>query len=103
LHNVWRETKLLNAFLLHFNRDDQIPFKAEFENLRESHPELELRYITGKPITAAAIVEQAPESKERTVYLSGPEPMVDAVGEELQKQGVNLKQDWFPGYTDQTM
>jgi len=95
--------KPLNAILLHFNRDEQIPFKEEFEALKELHPELELRYITGQPITAATIIERAPESKDRTVYLSGPEPMVDSVGDELKDQGVNLKQDWFPGYTDQTM
>jgi hypothetical protein len=29
--------------------------------------------------------------------------MVDAVGDELQKRNIRLKQDWFPGYTDQTM
>lgn len=95
--------KPLNAVLLHFNRDEQIPFKEDFEKLHKSHPELELRYVTGRPITADAIIELAPESKNRTVYLSGPEPMVDSVGEALQGQGIDLKQDWFPGYTDQTM
>lgn len=95
--------KPLNAILLHYNRDHQAPFRDEFETLRESHPELELRYVTGEPITAESILEHAPEARERTVYLSGPEPMVDSVGEELKKLGIDLKQDWFPGYTEQTM
>jgi ferredoxin-NADP reductase len=97
------QAKPLNAVLVHFNRDEQIPFKGEFETLAQAHPELQLRYVTGQPITADSILEHAPEAKRHTTYLSGPEPMVDAVGEELQKRGVTLKQDWFPGYTDQTM
>jgi hypothetical protein len=26
--------------------------------------------------------------------------MVETVGEELKKSGINLKQDWFPGYDE---
>ncbi len=95
--------KPLNAVLVHYNRDEHIPFKAEFETLRQSHPELQLRYVIGQPITADTILEHAPEAGNQTVYLSGPEPMVDAVGDELQKRDIQLKQDWFPGYTEQTM
>lgn len=95
--------KPLNCTLVHFNREDAIPFRDEFEKLAGEHPELKLKYIVGQPITADSILAAAPEAASQVTYLSGPEPMVDAVGEELQKRGVNLKQDWFPGYTDQTM
>jgi len=94
--------KPLNATLVHFNREEAIPFRDEFEKLAVEHPELKLQYIVGQPITADAILEAAPQAAEQVTYLSGPEPMVDAVGEDLQKRGVTLKQDWFPGYTDQT-
>lgn len=93
--------KPLNATLLQFNREDAAPFRDEFEKLAAEHPELKLVYIVGQPITADAILQAAPEAAEQVTYLSGPEPMVDAVGEELQKRGVQLKQDWFPGYDDQ--
>lgn len=92
--------KPLNCTLVHFNREEAIPFRDEFEKLAAEHPELKLVYIVGQPITADAILQAAPEAAERVTYLSGPEPMVDAVGEDLQKRGVNLKQDWFPGYDE---
>lgn len=94
--------KPLNATLVHFNREDAIPFRNEFENLQKMHPELVLKYVVGQPITADTILEQAPQQDGVVYYLSGPEPMVDSVGEELKKRGVELKQDWFPGYDDKT-
>lgn len=93
--------KPLNCTVVHFNREEAIPFRDEFEKLAAEHSELKLVYIVGQPITADAILQAAPEAAEQVTYLSGPEPMVDAVGEELQKRGVQLKQDWFPGYDDQ--
>lgn len=92
--------KPLNCTLVQFNREDAVPFRDEFEKLAAEHPELKLVYIIGQPITADAILQAAPAAAEQTTYLSGPEPMVDAVGEDLQKRGVTLKQDWFPGYDE---
>ena len=94
--------KPLACTLVHFNREEAIPFRDEFEKLAAEHPELTLKYIVGQPITADAILEAAPHATEQVTYLSGPEPMVDSVGDELKKRGVSLQQDWFPGYTDQT-
>jgi len=91
--------KSLNATMLHFNRDDQIPFQVEFEQLLEQHPELTILYVTG-PVTAEKILELAPQVKEQVAYLSGPEAMVMAVGAELKKRGVTPKQDEFPGYDE---
>lgn len=93
--------KSLNATLIYFNRDDQIPFQAELEQLLEQHDEFAIHYVTG-PVTAEKILELAPQVKEQATYLSGPEPMVRAVGEELEKQGVSVKQDEFPGYDETT-
>lgn len=94
--------KPLNATLLHYNRDDAIPFKDEFTALQATHPELTIKYIIGQSVTADSILENAPVAQTQLTYLSGPEPMVDAIGDELKKRGVNLKQDWFPGYTEAT-
>ena len=94
--------KPLDCTLVHFNRDEEIPFREAFEKLAGEHPELKLVYIVGQPIMADTILQAAPEASSRMTYLSGPEPMVDAVGDELMKRGVKLKQDWFPGYDDNT-
>ena len=91
--------KSLNATLLYFNRDEQIPFQAELEQLVEQHDELSVHYVTGS-VSADMILELAPQVKEHVTYLSGPEPMVMAVGAELTKQGVTVKQDEFPGYDE---
>ena len=94
--------KPLNCTLVHYNREDAVPFRDEFEKLAAVHPELNLLYIIGQPITAESILQAAPQAATQVTYLSGPEPMVDAVGDELKERGVNLKQDWFPGYDDET-
>jgi ferredoxin-NADP reductase len=92
--------KPLNCTLVHFNRDDAVPFRAEFEKLATEHPELSLKFIVGQPVTADAILEAAPQAATQLTYLSGPEPMVDTIGDELKAHGVTLKQDWFPGYDE---
>lgn len=94
--------KSLNAHLLYFGRDENFAFRGEFDQLVESHPELKIDYIVGESITADAILAHAPEASKYLTYLSGPEAMVDAVGDELQSRGVTLKQDWFPGYSEST-
>ncbi len=41
--------------------------------------------------------------QSKQYYISGPEPMVDAIKEKLVAIGVvdtKIHQDWFPGYTD---
>ncbi len=94
-------SRAIPAHLLYFGRDENFAFKAEFDKIAATHPELRIDYIVGEQISADNIIERAPESKDQVVYLSGPEPMVDAVGDDLTKHGVKVKQDWFPGYTEQ--
>lgn len=90
----------LNVHLLYYGRDDQFAFRDEFSELIASHPELVISYIVGEHVSADSIFNHAPEVATQLTYLSGPEPMVDSVGGELQNRGVNLKQDWLPGYDD---
>lgn len=96
------QRKSLNAHLLYFGRDENFAFRNEFDGLAKNHTEFKIDYIVGEHITTENIVNHAPDVKDRTTYLSGPEPMVETVGEELKSQGVTLKQDWFPGYSDET-
>lgn len=92
--------KSLNAHLLYFGRDENFAFRTEFAALSSAHPELKVDYIVGERITAEAIMAHSPEVAQHTTYLSGPEAMVDTVGDELTARGIVLKQDWFPGYTE---
>ena len=92
--------KKINATLLYFNRTDEIPFLAELETLAEQQPEFTLIPIIGEAVTVRNILTQVSQASDQTFYLSGPESMVESVGAKLIKQGVNLKQDWFPGYDE---
>lgn len=92
----------INATLLYFGRDENLAFRDEFAEIANRHPEFNIKYIIGEHITAENILNHADDLNDKTLYLSGPEAMVDAVGEELKAKGVNLKQDWFPGYDETT-
>jgi ferredoxin-NADP reductase len=49
------------------------------------------------------IQQVVPDYLEREVYISGPEPMVDAMKESLlgiKIQDDHIHQDWFPGYKE---
>jgi len=49
------------------------------------------------------IKEKVHDFKDRTFYISGPEPMVETFEKLLYKMGIsrkNIKRDYFPGYTD---
>lgn len=92
----------IKATLLYYGRDDNFAFRNEFDEIQKNHPELEIKYLPGKPITADGIIEDSPEVTSVRAYLSGPEPMVENIGEQLKARGVELKQDWFPGYDDKS-
>jgi ferredoxin-NADP reductase len=93
--------KHLNATLLYFNRTDDIAFRKEFDSLAARHPEFSFVPIIGESITSEAILKRTTGSKTAAkFYLSGPEPMVEKIGNELKKEAIELKQDWFPGYDE---
>ncbi len=93
----------LDATLIYANRDEDVIFREELDDLSGEHQEFKVIYLIGEQLSAERILEVAPEAKEMRTYLSGPEPMVEAVGEALKKVGVtDLKQDWFPGYDEKT-
>jgi ferredoxin-NADP reductase len=54
-------------------------------------------------IDEALIKKYVPKLLDYDYYVSGPEPMVDALSEKLEAAGIPKAQihgDWFPGYTD---
>lgn len=99
------EGKSLPITLLYANRDDNIAFKSEFDAISKAHPEFGISYVIGKPLSLDLIKEKVPHFKESLVYLSGAEPMVEAIGDQLRKAGLpahQLKRDFFPNYTAKT-
>jgi ferredoxin-NADP reductase len=92
--------KSLNAHLIYFVRDNNFAFRDEFDAIASTHPELKIDYVVGEPVTVENILKYAPEAKEIVTYISGPESMVDILGNTLKAEGVTVKQDWFPGYTE---
>jgi ferredoxin-NADP reductase len=97
------EGTMPNIILLYSNKsEDNIPYKAELEELMKKYPSLKIHYIfSPERIDAGKVHELIPDLKNSYFYVSGPEPMVENLGNALKELGVaedHLKQDWFPGY-----
>ncbi len=95
------EGKDIPVTLLYNGRSELLPWRNEFAALQEANPEFKVEYQIGERITPENLHEQFPKLNESLVYLSGPEPMVEDVGEGLKQLGLpedQLMQDWFPNY-----
>src|SRR5579884_3017816 len=92
----------INVTLLYANRTGEVPFKEEFEEIASRHDTFKIHYILDPQRIDEDIIRQyVPHLESAIFYVSGPEPMVDAMNEMLKKMGVpeeHLKGDWFPGY-----
>jgi ferredoxin-NADP reductase len=92
----------LNVHLLYANRTDDIVFRDEFTKFQEQNPNLKIDYITAPEKIDEARLKQAIDGVDNPlVYISGPEPMVEAMVKQLEDLGLsekNIKGDYFPGY-----
>jgi ferredoxin-NADP reductase/YHS domain-containing protein len=91
------------AILVYNGRTDDLPFKSEFEEVSTRHPEFTVHYIIGEPLTAERLINLVPDITTSDVYVSGPEPMVETIGKELEENGLHkdgLHQDFFPHYNE---
>ena len=95
-----KNNRKIDAKLIYFNRNDEIAFLDSFKKIAETHPEFKLMPIVGERVSAESILKLAPEAKEGIVYISGPESMVEKIGNELKEMNILVKLDWFPGYTN---
>lgn len=92
----------VDVVLLYANRTNEIVFKDEFEALRVKNPKFRVEYIV-EPLRLdeQIIKEKVPDFLERVFYVSGPEPMVEAMDKILAGINVpegNIKNDFFPNY-----
>lgn len=106
LKDLDHENKHINATLIYGNRDHDIVFKDELEEISRNNPNLKIQYVfSPEQIDENLIRELIEDITKPIFYISGPEPMVETLGNTLQQIGVKadyIKQDWFPGYTGQS-
>lgn len=100
------EEASIGATLLYFNRNDEIPFKAEFDKWQNEHPEFEVAYIVEGNTTYGSLVKHIGKEnlQNSLIYLSGPEDFIGELSDQLQEKDnvpkANLRHDWFQGYKD---
>lgn len=96
------EKKPINVTLLYSNRDQNVVYRDELEEIAKNSPNFKIHYFfSPEHIDGNKIKELIPNLQKPIFYISGPEPMVDALGEILKKMNIpeeHIKQDWFPGY-----
>lgn len=93
----------LAATLIYANRTDAIAFKDEFDGYADQDAAFTVHYLTGERLSAEKLHELVPGINGTLVYVSGPEPMVESIGNDLKAAGLpaeRLKQDYFPNYTE---
>ncbi len=103
LRQRFHDHQPLGVTLVYGGRTPDLPFKAEIDDWAKASPEFKVQYVIGEPLTATKLAELVPGLNGSLVYLSGPEPMVEALGDQLKAAGLpeaQLKQDFFPNYTE---
>lgn len=92
----------IKATLLYSNRDNDIVFKRQLDELARKHPHFHIQYVISPDHldkrVLAPVVKASPDA---LFFISGPEPMVQALGKTLAELGLpedRIKQDCFPGY-----
>lgn len=96
------EGKDFTVELLYANKTPEFVFKEELEELQTRHLNFRINYVISPQHIDQNYVEQNVQNfKEKTFYVSGPEPMVENLYDMLKEMGIkdeNLKTDYFPGY-----
>jgi ferredoxin-NADP reductase len=103
LRQRFHDHQPLPVTLIYGSRTPDVPFKDELAQMSAADPKLQVQYVVGTPLTAAKLTELVPGLNDALVYISGPEPMVESLGEQLKTTGLpeaQLKQDFFPNYTE---
>ena len=102
LKQAEHEGEKLRVQLIYANRKTVAAYRKEFEAMARRNGNLKIHYLFSPlRIDEQTIQELIPDLKKPLFYVSGPEPMVEAIGKMLQQLGVpqkRIKQDWFPDY-----
>ena len=102
LKQLEHEKKEINVTLLYANRNQDIVYKDELEAITAHNNNFKIHYIISpEKIDENKIKELVNDLQTPLFYISGPEPMVEALEETLQKMNItddHIKKDSFPGY-----
>lgn len=92
----------MNITLLYANRNQDIAFRDELEQLAASHPEFKVEFLVEpQRLDEQTIKQYVSDLQVPVFYVSGPVPMVKAVADMLKGMGIaegKIKLDDFPGY-----
>ena len=88
--------------LLYANKDEDIVFKAELEEIASRNPNFKINYIfSPNHIDATTVKKFVSDLTKPIFYVSGPEVMVESLMSMLKSLGIKetkIKGDWFPNY-----
>ena len=88
--------------LLYANKNNDILFKNEFEEIVKANPNFKINYfISPEHINEKSIKKLIPDIKKPLYYISGPNNMVEDILNLLKGLGVEekkIKLDYFHGY-----
>ena len=91
-----------SATVLYANRTQEITFQEELAALTSHNPNLRVEYIVSPNRIDEEVLRSAIQSTDNPLfYVSGPEPMVKTMIEQLKTLGItedNIRADDFPGY-----
>jgi ferredoxin-NADP reductase len=92
----------VNVTLPYANRSPDVVYKGELEALAAKHPRLTIHDVVApEQITEQVIRTVIPDPSRPMFYVSGPEPMSEAVGQMVAAMSIpaaHVKQDFFPRY-----
>ncbi len=94
LHDTKQERDI--SFLYSVNSEHEIVFQDLFE-----HYGMARHILTGERLSGQKILGLAKPANDALIYISGPEPMVEALQKQLEDLGIEknrLVGDFFPGY-----
>lgn len=89
------------AILMYAGRKDHRPFIEELEDVESKDKSFKKIDYQDKRITLDEISKNIPDYKSRTIYIAGPQPFVEGLGDALFADGLprhQIKYDWFDGY-----
>lgn len=92
------EGQSLNTILIHSSHGGRSVFKSEFDKLAKKDGNFKPNYL--KERIRLEDLEQIPDWKNRLVYISGPEKMVNELSKKIISAGLSqtqLKRDLFTG------
>ena len=91
----------LDVTLIYGSGSEDVAFADELSGWEEADHSLTVHRVVGEPLTVQVLARLVPDLLGSLVYVSGPEPMVEALGADLREAGLpdpQLKEDFFPGY-----